>query len=112
MANPGRSKTGTRISLTIGIYEPVHDLKQFLWQFCFIAFLRAADLVLTWSITPDLSHELNPVVRKLGWRRNIILNFFLCVLCALVGSWLLVVFTLITLVAIVWNARILWKMTH
>ena len=39
---------------------------------------RAADLLTTWFATPDLAMEGNPLVKKHGWKRSILLNVVLC----------------------------------
>lgn len=45
---------------------------------------RAADVFTTWLATPDLSGELNAMVRAMGWRYWIAANVVLClVLCPL-----------------------------
>lgn len=48
-----------------------------------LGFGRAADLLTTWLATPDLAMEGNPLVKKLGWKRSILLNVVLCVLIPL-----------------------------
>ena len=43
-----------------------------------LVFGRAMDLLSTWFATPTLALEGNPIVKKLGWRRSILLNVVLC----------------------------------
>ncbi len=44
---------------------------------------RAADLFSTWVASPNLVNEGNPVARRLGWRRGILLQSVLAPFCAL-----------------------------
>jgi hypothetical protein len=44
-----------------------------------LLFARWADVYTTWLVTPDLSGELNQVVRRLGWRYWIASNVLFCV---------------------------------
>jgi hypothetical protein len=73
-----------------------------------IAALRAADLWVTWRITPDLRYEMNPLYRRLGWRWTIILNVFAC-LVAMRWSTLFWAICGMSVLAIVWNVRILTR---
>lgn len=76
--------------------------------FLIITLFRAADLYLTWRITPDLKAELNPIVRWLGWRWNISVNIILCAITPLLHWQFLLAGCLVSAVVIVWNIRILW----
>lgn len=44
---------------------------------------RACDAFSTWLITPDLALESNPIVRKLGWSRSVVMDLALCLLLAI-----------------------------
>lgn len=35
---------------------------------------RTADMVTTWKVSPNLSAELNPIVRSMGWRGWLFMN--------------------------------------
>lgn len=80
----------------------------YLATFFLIALFRVADLYLTWRITPDLKAELNPIVRWLGWRWNVIVNIVLCAITSLLPWQFLMAGCLVSAVVIVWNIRILW----
>ncbi|MFO1487403.1 MAG: hypothetical protein U1F65_02900 [Verrucomicrobiota bacterium] len=43
-----------------------------------LAFARAMDFISTWVATPELVLEGNPIAKKLGWRRGILLNIVIC----------------------------------
>lgn len=46
---------------------------------------RTLDLLSTWYLTPTLECELNPIAKRVGWKRWISLNL---VLCAMFAFWL------------------------
>jgi len=77
--------------------------------FLIITIFRAGDLYLTWLITPDLKAELNPIVRLMGWRWSIAVNLLLCALTPFMPNQFLFVGILVSMVAIVWNLVILWR---
>lgn len=83
-------------------------LMHYLATFLLISIFRAADLYLTWRITPDLKAELNPLVRKLSWRTIIYLNVAVCILTAFMPWIFLLDGCLVSAIVIVWNIRILW----
>lgn len=83
----------------------------YLTTFLLIALFRAADLYLTWRITPDLKAELNPIVRWLGWRWNIIVNITLCAVTLFLPWQFLMAGCLVSAAVIVWNIRILHKIS-
>lgn len=84
-------------------------LMHYLATFLIISIFRTADLYLTWRITPDLKSELNPIVRWLGWRWNIIVNLALCAITPLLPWQFLLAGCLVSAVVIVCNARILFR---
>lgn len=47
--------------------------------FALLIVARLFDMATTWVRTPDLSREINPVVRSLGWRGNLWCNIFIVV---------------------------------
>lgn len=80
----------------------------YLFAFLLIAAFRTADLWLTYCITPDLKAELNPIVRWLGWRWNIVINLLLCAITPLLRWQFLLAGCIVSGIVIVWNIRILW----
>lgn len=79
----------------------------FLIFFIPIALLRASDLLCTYFITPDLTWELNPLMRWLGWKGTITLNVVACVGAALERGWFWLAVVILSVLAIAWNVRIL-----
>ena len=59
---------------------------------------RGMDFLSTWIATPQLVLEGNPLAKKLGWRRALVLNTILCVLFA---GWSLPAVVIITSSALV-----------
>ena len=47
-----------------------------------VAFTRAMDFLSTWVATPNLLLEGNPVAKWLGWKRGLVLNAVLSLVCA------------------------------
>lgn len=72
------------------------------------ALFRSADLTATYLISPNLKHEINPIVRMMGWKWTIVANVAACVLCMTSRPFFYgVIF--FSFCAIVWNLRILFK---
>lgn len=46
---------------------------------CLLLFSRAADFLSTWIASPNLVLEGNPIAKKLGWSRGMLINLILCV---------------------------------
>jgi len=44
-----------------------------------LAFARGMDFLSTWIATPNLVLEGNPLAKKLGWKKSIVLNIVMCV---------------------------------
>ena len=63
-----------------------------------LLFARGMDFLSTWIATPNLVLEGNPIAKKLGWRRAMILNL---ILCALFAGWSLPAVVIITSSALV-----------
>ncbi len=68
--------------------------------------LRVLDLYLTWLITPDLRYELNPLIRRLGWRKTIWLNVLALLLAGICFQFAICLGAL-SLLACLWNCFIL-----
>ena len=68
--------------------------------------LRALDLLTTWHISRDLSREMNPLYRAIGWRWTIIVNLGLC---AFIYRWPLFYWSavVVTTLVIFWNVGII-----
>jgi hypothetical protein len=60
--------------------------REYLWVLLLLLVARGADFFSTWTATPRLKLEANPIARWLGWRWGIGVNVLLCVGLAL---WLL-----------------------
>lgn len=76
-----------------------------LLHFIVLLVARGLDVGTTYLATPDLSGELNAVVRAMGWRYWIASNVLLClILCPLPIEVVALVATLSVLVGL-WNLR-------
>ena len=73
------------------------------WQYSInlaIAVLgRTLDLLTTWYVSPTLKFELNPIAKRAGWKRFILLNIVICVIFALWFNALLMLFVMSILAA-------------
>lgn len=76
-----------------------------------ISACRAGDLYLTWRITPDLRFELNPIVRWMGWRWNIVVNVAICSIAPLMGWYFILGGCFVSVLAIAWNFRVILKIS-
>jgi len=72
-----------------------------------VAATRAADLLVTWRITPDLSREINPLIRLMGWRWTILLNLGLVAIIPFVSPYSAVGIMVFSLLAVIWSASTL-----
>lgn len=80
--------------------------------FCMLALLlfgRGMDLLSTWTATPNLALEGNPLAKKMGWRWGALVNFILCLTFAF---WPLTAVIVITsgLMVAAHNFRSAWLM--
>lgn len=64
-----------------------------------LLFSRSMDIISTRVATPNLVLEANPLVRKLGWRWSIVMNFAFCVALAVSMLSSIIICTLSLLVA-------------
>lgn len=76
----------------------IFDREHYWLLFGLLLFARGMDFVSTWIATPNLVLEGNPIAKRLGWRRAIILN---AILCALFAGWSLPAIVIITSSALV-----------
>lgn len=86
-------------------------MTRFLLALAIVALCRAADLLSTWLLTPDLRFEKNPIMRWLGWRWLLPLNVAACTLAALERGVFFYALCIVSILASLWNLRILLKKT-
>lgn len=79
------------------------------WLLGTLAFARAMDLLSTWTATPNLALEGNPIAKKLGWKWGGLLNV---VICAVFAAWPMVAVILATtsLLVAARNFSVAWQM--
>jgi hypothetical protein len=68
---------------------------------------RACDLFTTWLASPDLRHEINPIIRWLGWRGTLLVNAVLCPVAALENGPFFYCLCIFSLLGSMWNTY-LW----
>jgi len=71
--------------------------------FFILAIARAVDLLTTYARDPYLRRELNPLVRFLGWRNNILLNLSLVMVSPVLPLKFVLALIFLSLGAGIWN---------
>ena len=86
-------------------------MTRFLLFLSIVAACRAADLITTWLVTPDLRFERNPIMQRIGWTWALALNPIACLAAAFEQGVFFYALCFISVLAAIWNARIFFKLS-
>ncbi len=82
---------------------------QYLLKLAIAVTGRTFDLLSTWYLTPTLEGELNPIAKRAGWKRLILLNIVICVIFAFWFNPLIMLFVM-SILAAAHNLNQFWIM--